>query len=68
MNCPICGSNKLTRGSDNMFCTQCGFFPIEYTKNKKLYECCMCGKTTTDIFNWNFNKIKGSYECPGCLK
>lgn len=28
MKCPNCGSGKLKRGNQNLWCENCGFFPI----------------------------------------
>lgn len=32
VRCPKCGSNHLVRGAENMYCRDCGFFPIFYAK------------------------------------
>jgi len=34
MKCPMCGSENLKRGKQNLFCADCGFFPILYQKQK----------------------------------
>jgi hypothetical protein len=37
-HCPQCGSQALSRGEQNMFCLNCGFYPIPYPEQTQRAE------------------------------